>query len=137
MEKFKEYATVYTIGSVAYSWLEVAWRGFTHWSMTLAGGVGFLLLYLTDWRLKGRSLLERAAAGCAVLTSVEFLFGCVVNKLLRLDVWDYSKERGNLFGQVCPLYTILWFLLCIPVMPASRELREKLLHQQEYVQLTA
>ena len=105
--------------------------------MTLAGGVGFLLLYLTDWRLKGRSLLERAAAGCAVLTSVEFLFGCVVNKLLRLDVWDYSKERGNLFGQVCPLYTILWFLLCIPVMPASRELREKLLHQQEYVQLTA
>ena len=47
-------------------------------------------------------------------------------KLLGLDVWDYSDEQGNLFGQVCPLYAILWFLLCIPVMPLGRMLRNRL-----------
>ena len=35
-------------------------------------------------------------------------------------------EQGNLFGQVCPLYAILWFLLCIPVMPLGRMLRNRL-----------
>ena len=41
--------------------------------------------------------------------------GCVVNRLLKWQVWDYSGRFGNLLGQVCPLYTGLWFLLCIPV----------------------
>lgn len=41
MEKFKEYAAVCTVGSVGYSAIEVLWRGFTHWTMALTGGVGF------------------------------------------------------------------------------------------------
>ena len=81
---------------------------------------------LADLRMQGRSLLRRALTGCAILTSVEFAAGCVVNKLLGLDVWDYSDEQGNLFGQICPLYAILWFLLCIPVMPLGRMLRNRL-----------
>ena len=55
MEKLREYAAVCTIGSVGYSAIEVLWRGFTHWTMALAGGVGFLLLYLADLRMAGRS----------------------------------------------------------------------------------
>ena len=46
MEKFKEYAAVCTVGSVGYSAIEVLWRGFTHWTMALTGGVGFLLLLI-------------------------------------------------------------------------------------------
>lgn len=126
MRPAKEYLTVCAIGSLGYETLELLWRGFTHWSMGIAGGAGFLLLYLADLRMQGRSLLLRALTGCAILTSVEFAAGCVVNKLLGLDVWDYSDEQGNLFGQVCPLYTILWFLLCIPVMPLGRMLRNRL-----------
>ncbi len=120
MRPAKEYLTVCAIGSLGYETLELLWRGFTHWSMGIAGGAGFLLLYLADLRMQGRSLLRRALTGCAILTSVEFAAGCVVNKLLGLDVWDYSDEQGNLFGQICPLYAILWFLLCIPVMPLGR-----------------
>ena len=63
MEKLREYAAVCTIGSVGYSAIEVLWRGFTHWTMALAGGVGFLLLYLADLRMAGRSLVEKCAAG--------------------------------------------------------------------------
>ena len=61
MEKLREYAAVCTIGSVGYSAIEVLWRGFTHWTMALAGGVGFLLLYLADLRMAGRSLVEKCA----------------------------------------------------------------------------
>ena len=126
MEKLREYAAVCTIGSVGYSAIEVLWRGFTHWTMALAGGVGFLLLYLADLRMAGRSLVEKCAAGCALLTSVEFVFGVVVNKLCGLRVWDYSRRKGNLLGQIWPFYCLLWFLLCIPVMPFSGLVRERL-----------
>ena len=106
MEKLREYAAVCTIGSVGYSAIEVLWRGFTHWTMALAGGVGFLLLYLADLRMAGRSLVEKCAAGCALLTSVEFIFGVVVNKLCGLRVWDYSRRKGNLLGQILSLIHI-------------------------------
>jgi uncharacterized membrane protein len=29
-------------------------------------------------------------------------------------VWDYSGLPLNLLGQICLLYTIIWFTLCIP-----------------------
>ena len=126
MEKFKEYAAVCTVGSVGYSAIEVLWRGFTHWTMALTGGVGFLLLYLTDLRMTGRSMLQKCAAGSLVLTAVEFVAGCIINRGCRLGVWDYSRRKGNLLGQICPLYSAFWFLLCIPVLPLSRALRERL-----------
>ncbi|WP_195276413.1 putative ABC transporter permease [Anaerotruncus rubiinfantis] len=126
MTKLKEYAAVCTVGSMGYSLIEIVWRGFTHWTMAVTGGIGFLLLYLTNLRMTGKTLLSRCAAGCAVLTSVEFLAGCIVNKLFGLQVWDYSKEQGNLMGQVCPLYAILWFLLCVPVMPLANAIRNRL-----------
>ena len=46
-----------------------------------------------------------------------FLSGVLADRsgVIDLKVWDYSGRFGNLLGQVCPLYTGLWFLLCIPV----------------------
>lgn len=126
MQTSKEYLTVYAIGSAGYNLIELLWRGFTHWSMGVAGGVGFLLLYLTEVKLAGKGLLKRCLAGCAILTGVELLIGLIVNRAFHMRVWDYSKERGNLFGQICPLYCLLWFLLCIPILPLARLLRRKL-----------
>lgn len=126
MLKFREYAAVCAIGSIGYSMIEIIWRGFTHWTMAVAGGAGFLLLYLTELKMAGRALAHRCAVGCALLTSVELAAGCIVNRVLHMNVWDYSGFRGNLLGQVCPLYSMLWFLLCIPVMPLSHAVQRRL-----------
>ena len=45
-----------------------------------------------------------------MITSVELLFGMVVNRQLHLNVWDYSGEQYNFQGQICLLYSNLWFL---------------------------
>ncbi|MEM1485918.1 hypothetical protein V6615_13750 [Oscillospiraceae bacterium PP1C4] len=126
MEKLKEYATVYSIGSLGYTVIEVLWRGFTHWTMGITGGVGFMLLHFTNRKLKRQNYWVRCFAGSVVLTAVEFISGCIVNRILRLHVWDYSKQRGNLLGQICPLYSLLWFLLCLPIIPFNRFLQRKI-----------
>ncbi|WP_040197309.1 putative ABC transporter permease [Candidatus Soleaferrea massiliensis] len=113
--KLKEYSVIYLIGSVGYSLIEILWRGFTHWSMAITGGLCFVLLHKNNLKHWSSSIWTKCARGAMIITSVEFSVGCVVNLVLKLDVWDYSKLHFNILGQVCPLYSVLWFFLCIPL----------------------
>lgn len=124
--KGRELAAVYLVGSTGYSLLELLWRGFTHWTMTITGGVVLVLLYLINGQMKNACWWKRCLAGAATITGVEFVVGCVVNRVLRMNVWDYSNLPFHLLGQVCPLYSLLWFGLCIPVNRLTTLLRRKL-----------
>ena len=42
------------------------------------------------------------------MTALEFLTGCLVNLWLGWGVWDYSGLSGNILGQICPQYFLLW-----------------------------
>lgn len=57
-----------------------------------------------------------ACAGAACITAAEYVVGCTVNRHFRLRVWDYSHEFGNVQGQICPKYAVLWTLLAAPIM---------------------
>ena len=57
----------------------------------------------------------RGLTGSLIITSVELLFGCIFNIWLKMNVWDYSRFRLNLLGQICLLYSTLWGILSIPV----------------------
>ncbi len=65
----------------------------------------------------------KCLAGGAVITSFEFVSGCLFNRLLKLSVWDYSDYRFNLKGQICALYSFLWTVLCIPVSLLCKKMR--------------
>jgi len=113
--------TVYTLGGSVYGAIELLFRGFTHWSMLLAGGACFCFMYkissmpIRKW--------QKWVLGAAAITTVEFVAGAIVNIWLHWGVWDYSKHSLNLCGQVCLLFTLLWFLLCIPAMELCEVLR--------------
>ncbi|MCQ2436475.1 MAG: putative ABC transporter permease [Clostridia bacterium] len=105
----------FLFGGFGYGLIEVIWRGRTHISMVITGGVCYLLLRLIGMKMADRGILLRCAAGAVGITATEFAVGCVVNLGLGLGVWDYSSMSFNLLGQVCLLYSVLWFLLCLPI----------------------
>lgn len=107
---------LFLFGGVGYGLIELIWRGRTHPSMIITGGICFVMLYGIGKALRRRSVLLRSAISCAAITAVEFSVGVIVNLILRLSVWDYSANRFNLLGQICLLYTFLWFLLSVPLM---------------------
>lgn len=107
---------VFLFGGVGYGLIELIWRGRTHPSMVLTGGACFSIIYGMNKWLRKRPLFVRCALSAAAITAVEFSVGLVVNRLLGLGVWDYSNQKFNLLGQICPLYTFFWFLLCIPLI---------------------
>ena len=49
----------------------------------------------------------------AAITMMEFVTGLILNVWLGLGVWDYSKLPGNLMGQICPQFTLLWLILSL------------------------
>lgn len=131
MNKVKECAGIFAIGAVGYSCIELAWRGFTHWSMAVAGGSCFLLIHTVNRKWPSKKLWVKSLMGAGIITGVEFVTGCVVNLLMHWDVWDYSHRAFHLLGQVCPLFSVLWFLLCIPVLLLSSLLGRKFQQHKE------
>ncbi len=116
---------VYTLGAIGYGAIELLWRGHTHWTMLLTGGVCFLLIYLVATRLT--LPLPLSGLFCAALiTAVELLAGLLVNRALGWNVWDYSSLPLNLSGQICLLYSFYWLLLSIPAVALCRLLRRVL-----------
>ena len=111
-ERFFE-ITVFILGGMAYGLMEVLFRGHTHWSMVITGGACVLTLYLImDWTMN-LPLVVAALAGAGIITFYEFCGGLLVNVSFGWHVWDYSSMPGNILGQICPLFTGLWFAMCL------------------------
>lgn len=109
-----KYSFAFALGAFLYTVIEILWRGYTHVSMTITGGVCLALLYMWNAYLTDTHLLVKCVIGAVTITAVEFLVGCTVNLWLGLSVWDYSAMPFNLMGQVCLGYSAMWFGLCIP-----------------------
>ena len=106
---------LFSIGGVGYYLLEVAFRGYSHFSMAICGGVCLWLIFHMNKRFAKKKLAVRALGGAFIITAVELICGCIVNLLLGLRVWDYSHLPLNLLGQICLPFTVIWFLLCFPI----------------------
>lgn len=64
------------------------------------------------------------ALSCALLvTAVELAAGVILNIWLGLDIWDYSHLPFNLWGQICPQFSAVWWFLCLLFIPAFDWLR--------------
>lgn len=116
MRKYLKCLLLYGIGGLLYIALELAWRGHSHWTMFFLGGLCFVLIGAVNevipWCMP---LWEQTLVGVLIVTGSEFLTGCVVNLWLGWEVWDYSGLPGNILGQVCVQYVLLW----VPVALAA------------------
>ncbi len=120
---------LFTVGGLGYTGIEMVWRGRTHPSMFAVGGLCFLLIGKIHERYQNKPLLGRCALCSLAVTAVELVSGCILNRWLKLDVWDYSHKRCNLWGQVCLLYTFLWLILSAFALPLYRISRRLLLRR--------
>lgn len=112
MRQACKWASLFLIGGTVYACLELGYRGRTHWSMFVMGGLLFLLIGELGGRLaRPLPLAVQAVLGGALVTLAELAAGVVLNLWLGLDVWDYSGLPGNVLGQICLPYTLLWVVL--------------------------
>ncbi len=107
----KKQAPIFIIGACGYVLIELLYRGHSHWSMALCGGICLCGICSVNKRLSAHTLWLRAGVSTAIITAVEFVCGCIVNLLFGLNVWDYSDMPLNLLGQICLPFCTIWFAL--------------------------
>lgn len=113
----KRFLLLFVTGCTLYPIVEILWRGRTHPSMSLAGGIGLCLIDKTCKKQNKHAVCFHQCALCAcIITALEFFFGFFVNIIGKRNVWDYSDKPANFMGQICLPFSIGWFFLSIPMV---------------------
>lgn len=130
LRQFGHELFLFLCGGLIYCLIEILFRGRTHWSMYILGGLCFVIIGLLNEYFKKMPLVSQMLISSVVITVLEFITGCIVNLWLGLGVWDYSNQPYNLCGQICLLFTNLWFMLSLLGIFLDDLIRHKLFHKK-------
>lgn len=88
-----------------YADLELLYRGFTYVQMIWVGGMAALCIGLLNqpygkFKLNFK-IWQQFCIGTAITLIIEFVSGCILNKIFCLNLWDYSNKSFNLYGEIC------------------------------------
>ena len=114
--RFWKACVLFYFGGSAYMFLEFLWRGRSHGSMFLLGGVCFVVIGKLSRAMEKVPLALQLILFSGVITLLELFTGLAVNGNYR--VWDYRQVPYNFLGQICLPFSLLW----IPVSLAARQL---------------
>ena len=118
---------IFLIFGLIYIIIELLYRGHTHYSMFIVGGICGVLIGLINDNTPDMPLLPQCILGAIIITIIELLTGLFLNVYLGLNVWDYSNQPFNFMGQICPQFCIIWCILSILVIRIDDWLKEKVL----------
>ncbi len=121
---------LFCYGGCLYTIIELLFRGNSHWSMFILGGVCFLVIGGLNQVFPEMSLLMQMTLSAFIITALEFLCGVIVNLWLCMNVWNYESMPFNIMGQICPIFTVAWFFLSLVGIVADDFLRLKLFEEK-------
>ena len=132
MKRYHKEIILGFIGGLLYIIIELIWRGYSHWTMFVLGGICFILLgrinEVIPWDMP---LWLQVLIGTAIITGLEFITGCIVNLWLGWNVWDYSNVPFNVLGQICLPYILLWIPISLAGIVSDDYLRHWLFKEEK------
>ena len=120
---------LFLTGGFGYYLIEVLFRGHSHWTMGLCGGICLVGIYFINRRFAAFSYTLRAILSALLITAVEFVAGCILNLWLGLSIWDYSALPYNLLGQISLLFSGIWFglafIMCVLISVIEKKAKRQ------------
>ena len=117
---------IFLIFGISYYLLEILWRGYSHWTMIIVGGLCGLLIGLINEITPKMNTVLQMLLGSVIVTIIEFVTGYIINIKLDLNIWDYSNLKFNILGQVSLLFSMLWFFLSYIVIKLDDCIRDNI-----------
>lgn len=133
MNVFLELSFLFFMGSVSGWVLEVLFRrfislanperkwinpGFCTGPYLPLYGFGLCLMYLIAsferWNFIESPLWNKVTLllGMAIcMTVIEYIAGVLALKIMKVRLWDYTNEWGNIQGIICPKFSLIWAVL--------------------------
>ena len=127
---FFKYITIFLMGGIIYMIMEMLWRGRTHISMGILGGICVVLIGIINEIYYDIPLLYQAPLGSIIITILEYISGYILNITLGLNIWDYSDLPFNVNGQVCLYYSLLWMVLSMVASVIDDVIRQRIFGEE-------
>ena len=106
------YIIVCLSGGFAYGLIELTARGRTHITMGLLGGAAMCFIHrLNEENRNAADAFFKLMLSAAVITLAELLTGLLLNVKMGLRIWNFSRMPYNLYGQICPAFSLMWYFL--------------------------
>lgn len=118
---------IFVIFGISYVSLELLYRGHSHITMFFVGGLCGLLIGLINEYTPKMPIILQMTIGTIIVTLLELITGYILNIKLGLNIWDYSNLMFNYKGQICLIFSILWFLLSYIVIKLDDYIRNEIL----------
>lgn len=128
-----KYITLFFIGSIVYMTMEIMWKGETHWTMGILGGICLIVIGLINELFSDIPLLYQGFIGSIIITFLEYFSGMLLNVTLGLGIWDYSMLPWNVDGQVCLYFSIMWIFVSMFASLLDDTIRVKLFKESPKV----
>lgn len=112
VKRISQLFSVMCLSGFVYTSMEVIYRGRTDLSMYVLAAIVGLEIFLLNNTIYtfDTDFLVQVLTGALLATAGEFLFGITLNK--DYHIWDYRKLPGNIMGQTCPQFTLIWIVVC-------------------------
>jgi len=78
-------------------------------------GIFMSLLHLIPFLQKLQFLWLFCLIGGIIITLLELSTGLLLNKILKLKLWDYSSFKFNFLGQIELFHSLAWILLSLVI----------------------
>ena len=104
LKLLSKYLFLFCVGAGLYISIELIYRGYSHWTMGILGGISFVSIGLIN---------EILSWDTPIITFYEFVTGVILNIWLHLGIWDYSHMPLNVLGQICLPFTLIWCVLSL------------------------
>jgi uncharacterized membrane protein len=132
MRQISKFSFLFLLGGLIYYTIEVLYRGYSHPSMYILGGICFICIgELNEFHNSNLSLISQMLISAIIITILELVTGLIVNKWLKLNVWDYSNLAYNLIGQISLVSTNAWFFLSLPAILLDDWLRYHFFNEEK------
>lgn len=131
-EQLLKYIILLHIGGTIYWTIEILYRGYSHYSMYILGGVCFISCGLINEKFSWEMpLWKQMGISTIMITTLEFIVGIIVNIIFKMNIWDYSNMPFNVLGQICLPFSIIWFFLSALAIILDDWLRYKMFKEEK------
>lgn len=128
MEIFLSITFIFIVGSLSGYLLELLFRRIVHKTWINPGflkgpylplyGFGLTILFLIavipfesfikeTWLV----IVIKILLVGLMMTLIELISGLIFIKGMNIQLWDYSNQKGNFMGIICPLFSFFWALI--------------------------
>ena len=91
-----KYLFLFNVGGLLYVLIELIWRGWSHWTMFILGGLCFIYLGPFNEVLRWDTpLWQQILIGAVGITALEFLTGCIVNLWMTGSGTELLESSGH------------------------------------------